>query len=485
MRLIAEKKDELRKALLDANARLAEKDSSLWGPSAQSIAKDRMGWLDLPENSRELLPALDAISAKLRALRINRIVLSGMGGSSLAPEVIARTEKKDLILLDSTHPDDVHQVLDPDPGATCFIISSKSGETIETLSHLKVIVERLMQAQCSLSEHMVIISDPESPLINWAIEHDVPFFQGDPQVGGRFSALSIFGLLPSALLGIDCSELLDDAAEMKLELISSTRENDENLAVDIVLEIMERQPYLPMPPLPLSDWIEQLVAESTGKNGVGIIPVISSCYKKEDLSVHSRFENLPLGATFFLWEWVTALLGYTLAVNPFDQPNVASAKVATSKALSEHLSFDSQVIRRGEIAAQELIKMVSTKTDYVGFLAFVPMKDSRIREQLKKLQESAEQGIGRPATIGFGPRYLHSTGQCHKGGPDGGTFIIITTDWLHDYSIPGEEFTFGELISAQALGDFNTLRESGRVTIHAHLTLDELEEFSRALREAS
>ena len=474
-----------------ANKRLSEKDSSLWGTSAQLIAQERLGWIDLPERSRELLPALDALSAWARSSHLNRVVLSGMGGSSLAPEVIAAAYDRELILLDSTHPIDIRIALDPDPLHSIFVIASKSGETIETLSHLKAITERIERAQLKVKDHVVIISDPGSPLERWAREHEVRFFAGDPQVGGRFSALSVFGLLPSALLGIDCAELLDDAADMRVVLSAeiSERDNSANPAIALARYIIEHQPFLPLPNEPLSDWVEQLVAESTGKDGVGIVPLISlSATEQPSIEIKPAMQTDLLGASFYLWEWATALVGYVLEVNPFDQPDVASAKEATRKALLEELPSNENLIKDGARAITDLHRLREEarlhEGGYLALLPYAPLHDGHAQELLKQLHDGLTGAIAENVTLGFGPRYLHSTGQCHKGGPNIGAFLILTIDSKEDYPIPGESYTFANLISAQARGDVIALNTAGRKVLHLHLSWREVEKLTQALREA-
>lgn len=466
--------DELTKASLA----LARKDSGLWGKDAESSARERLGWIELPERSRELLPTLDALAAWSRSAKRNRFVLSGMGGSSLAPEVIASIYGRELTLLDSTHPEDVRQVLDMDPEDTIFIISSKSGETIETLSHLKAITSRLERSNLEPSEHIVVISDPHSPLLTWAKERQIRHFAGDPTVGGRFSALSIFGLLPAALLGVDCASLLDDAADMKSALSQS---QGPSLSTELTLAILENQPFLHLPNSPLSQWVEQLVAESTGKEGKGIIPVITD--EKHILPSVLHAQSLPLGAAFYLWEWTTSLICYALGVNPFDQPNVASAKKATEVALTDQMQIDSEVIGSGSELLSWIESTQATR-GYLALLCYLPMHDKHLRDIANALRNNLERKLSATqtqVTLGFGPRYLHSTGQCHKGGPDIGRFAIITLDDEGDFPIPGASYSFRELITAQALGDFHTLKKINRPTAHAHLTRDEL----RALVELS
>lgn len=457
--------------LVDANIALAKKDSALWGERAQKIASERLGWIDLPEKSRELLPALDALSAWARNLKRNRFVLSGMGGSSLAPEVIAATYHQELTLLDSTHPEDVQAALEPDPSDTLFMISSKSGETIETRSHLKAIIERLERVDLKPEEHVVVISDPGSPLSLWAQERKIRHFAGDATVGGRFSALSIFGLLPAALLGIDCATLLDDAADMKKTL---SGEHGGNIAIDLTLEILQSGPFLQLPDEPMSYWIEQLIAESTGKEGTGVIPLISS--EGRALPSLGQAQLLPLGAAFFMWEWCTALLGYALGVNPFDQPDVASAKEATQSALNNQIKIGHDVCRTSDELMAWMEKNSGGKS-YLALLGYLPMRGRQLRDLAERLRSNVAMKLGDTGThvtLGFGPRYLHSTGQCHKGGPASGYFVIITLDEDSDYPIPGAHYSFSKLITAQALGDFYTLKKIGRSVIHAHLTRSEL-----------
>ena len=476
-----------------ASQALAQKDPSLWGESARPTAIERLGWIDLPEKSRELLPTLDALAAWARSERQNRFVLSGMGGSSLAPEVISATlahsSGESLVILDSTHPDDVKGILDVDPEQTLFVISSKSGETIETLSHLKVVVERLGQAKLKVSDHVVVITDPGSPLAKWATDSRVRIFYGEPTVGGRFSALSIFGLLPAALLGADCATLLDDAAEMKSILCNST---ESNLAIRLSQEIIESQPFLKLPNTPLSDWIEQLVAESTGKDGTGIIPVISS--DAQLLPTVRESLQLPLGAAFYLWEWTTALLGYLLQVNPFDQPDVAGAKEGTKRALSNALPLGEETIKSSAELLSYLEALQKSSSNplahsdgYLAILAFVPSRAGAIRNAILSIRQGLHHKFGSrtPITLGFGPRYLHSTGQCHKGGPTHGVFLIITLDERIDYPIPGVDYGFQDLQMAQARGDFHALEKLGRQVVHAHLSRVELEVLSRALHVTS
>lgn len=472
-------------ALCAANARLARADASLWGAPAHSIAAQRLGWIDLPERSRELLPLLDALAAWARSLKIERFVLSGMGGSSLAPEVIAANYERDLVVLDSTHPSDVQAALNPDPTHTLFIISSKSGETIETLSHLKAITERISNANLSIQNHIVVISDPGSPLLDWAQEHHVRSFPGTPDVGGRFSALSIFGLLPATLLGVDCAILLDDAADMRARLQESDQENP---AIVLAATILSQQPFLALADQGLSEWIEQLVAESTGKEGRGIIPYVAP--NSEVTEVIQQANQLPLGAAFYLWEWTVALLGFALEVNPFDQPDVARAKEATRSALTATTRSTQHFAQTIQSAIALIDQKFGFTGGYIGILCFVPMRDGQVRQSMYEIRQGLSdrfRKLDKKITLGFGPRYLHSTGQCHKGGPRIGGFLIITLDEdeTNDLAIPQESYSFSQLINAQALADYQVLEEIGRPVVHAHLTRDELKKLSQSLHVAS
>ena len=466
--------------LRDVHSRLLLKDPSIWGAAATATARERMGWLDLPERSRMHLPALDALSAWARSSGLDRVVLSGMGGSSLAPEVIAQAFSKELYLLDSTHPDDVHPILDADPKKSVFVISSKSGETIETLSHLKAIEKRLSDAGCDPRNHLVVISDPDSPLSTWAHDNHIRYFPGDPDVGGRFSALSTFGLVPSALLGIDCAMLLDDAAELRRELQINPQS-----AIALAREIVESAPFLHLPDEPLSGWIEQLIAESTGKDGKGIVPVISP-----EFSTNNSWGSLPLGKAFYLWECVTALVCAVLEVNPFDQPNVASAKLATSQMLNtrdpldanESTAHDSHHATKAITDFFEKHHKVLGKGGYIALLGFAP---KAAHQSLVQIQEALQRKFATRTTLGIGPRYLHSTGQLHKGGPDIGIFLLISVDATSDYAIPGAAYSFEKLLIAQAMGDYRSLVGINRPALHIQLSLKELEKFSRALHEAS
>ena len=450
---------DLYKKLSDANARLAKKDATLWGPAAQAEAAIRLNWVDLPESSRELLPALDALAAKFRG---KRVVLCGMGGSSLAPEVIAGTYKKDAFIFDLTDPNYAAHVLKSDLSNAVVVVSSKSGSTIETASQRAATQAALATQGLDPKAHLVFVTDPGSPLDKEVRAGGYTVINADPNVGGRFSALSAFGLVPSALIGVDPSILLDSASAQKSELLKS-----ENVAIDLAyLMVTQSDQYVAFADakaIPgLSDWIEQLVAESTGKDQKGRVPVVLGNAKeaigsKQMLITFEDGGDLvvsgDLGEHFITWEWTTALLGFALEVDPFNQPNVTEAKNATSELLAEWNNKLPEMPAT-ESAAVVLKNLVSNVDGYIAILAYLDRKEDVALVELRKI---LAEKTGKPVTFGWGPRFQHSTGQFHKAGQPNGSFLIITADSNEDFQIAGKEFTFQTLVMAQALGEYRAL----------------------------
>jgi glucose-6-phosphate isomerase len=469
--------------LLPIAVRLAKKDITIWG--ANSEAPTRLNWIDLPVTSRELLPQLDSLAAWARSNKLNEVILCGMGGSSLAAEVIAKTYKKSLMVLDSTHPDQILNSLPINPANSIIVISSKSGTTIETISHLKYFVAYLKDQGLKPENHLVVVTDPGTPLDKSSRDCGYTVINADPLVGGRFSALSAFGLVPAALLGIDVSLLLDDA-----EIASKTFAQLNSPVIDVasLMFLQTKQTFnlcdgksnVPG----LSDWIEQLVAESTGKNGQGRLPVIinSSDDIQSEISIgfsEGKFDltiEANLGEHFIFWEWVTALLCYLLKVDPFDQPNVAQAKERSTKILnlivSGHFKDEIPIIETVDYAmySNQTIKntqdFLSTPGEYFSILAFLPRSDDN---QALKITQLISTKSKRPVTFGWGPRYLHSTGQIHKGGQPNGCFIQITSQLQSELAIPSETFKFADLIKAQALGDAAAIAERKLPLMRIHL----------------
>ena len=473
--------------IVDASARLAKKDATLWGPDAQAEAKVRLNWVDLPSTSRALLPELDALAARFR--NFDRVILCGMGGSSLAPEVIAATFKKSLLVIDSTDPDYISRALEGELAKSVIVVSSKSGSTIETASQRAFFESQLISAGLNPTDHMVIVTDPGSPLDIEARAKNFQVVNADPNVGGRFSALSAFGLVPTALLGIDVSILLDSADDA-LALLQSPQSPAVALAYLMSYEcgqyfaLSDYESGMPG----LSDWIEQLIAESTGKNETGRLPVVIegpdspvgsqvltiSFAGKGDLVVEA-----DLGAQFIFWEWVTALIGFALEINPFNQPNVTEAKERTASLLqawsgkSPHfapLHTDNYVEIFSEASnVQEALTQLVDLVASDGYISIMAYLDRFADVQLGELRRILAQKSSRPVTFGWGPRFLHSTGQFHKGGQQNGVFLQITGAVEADVVIPGKDFTFATLITAQALGDGEALTSRQLPVVRLHL----------------
>ncbi|HEY3292380.1 MAG TPA: glucose-6-phosphate isomerase [Candidatus Nanopelagicaceae bacterium] len=474
-------------ALVQASQKIAEKDASSWGPAAQEEASIRLNWVDSPQTSRALLPELDALAARYRAF--SRVVLCGMGGSSLAPEVIAASFEKDLFVLDSTDPDYIAHALNGDLSKTVVVVSSKSGSTVETASQRALFEWQFTNAGLNPTDHMVIVTDPGSPLDKDARTRGFAVVNADPNVGGRFSALTAFGLVPAALLGIDVSVLLDAASDV---LPSFQGNQSPAVAAAFMLAYQSGQ-YLAfsdtdsgMPGL--SDWIEQLIAESTGKEKVGRLPIVLESQSspiggegmrisfsgKSDLVIEG-----DLGSQFIFWEWVTALLGFALEIDPFNQPNVTEAKEQTASLLTAWAGKLPKFTPNFVDGAVEIFADASTVQDALtkvidavspdGYIAVMAYLDRKGDEELAQLRRILAEKSSRPVTFGWGPRFLHSTGQFHKGGQQNGVFLQITGEPSLDIEIPGKEFTFKTLIAAQALGDGQALSSRGLTVVRLHL----------------
>ena len=463
------------KSLQGFHERLKQKDSTIWGPEAQAEAAVRLNWIDLPESTRELLPQFDALAAKHRDK--STVVLCGMGGSSLGPEVIAQTFGKELLVLDSTDPNYIAHALSVDLTKTVVVVSSKSGSTIETSSQRALFEGAFTDAGLNPIDHMVFVTDPGSPLDKQVREGGFNVVNADPNVGGRFSVLSPFGLVPSALIGIDVSVLLDNASETKSDFFADSQTMCD-IAYLLTYVASQYVAYTDqdsgMPGL--SDWIEQLVAESTGKNQVGRLPVVaeSSQLGLEGAAFTIAFAGTAdlvvegdLASQFIVWEWVTALVGAALAIDPFNQPNVTEAKEQTSALLNDWkgvlpaFSGDTEIgaleiFGQGGNATEALSQLISQipADGYIAVMAYLDRKDDGAIAELREILASKS---GRPVTFGWGPRFLHSTGQFHKGGQQNGVFLQITGDVEKDIAIPGQSYGFKTLLAAQALGDGKAL----------------------------
>jgi glucose-6-phosphate isomerase len=476
------------KALQAFHVRLMTKDSTIWGPDAQAEAAIRLNWIDLPESSRDLLPQFDALAAKHRDK--TNVILCGMGGSSLGPEVIAQTFSKKLFVLDSTDPDYVAHALKFDLSKSVVVVSSKSGSTIETASQRALFEGAFKDAGLNPVDHMVFVTDPGSPLDKQVREGGFTVVNADPNVGGRFSVLSPFGLVPAALIGVDVSVLLDNASDTKKAFFA-----DSQLMCDIAyLLTYASGQYVAytdeasgMPGL--SDWIEQLVAESTGKNQVGRLPVVAETAHngREGQAFTISFAGNAdlvvegdLASQFIVWEWVTALVGAALAIDPFNQPNVTEAKEQTSALLNEWkgvlptFNGDStdgvlEIFGAGKNATDALTQLIAQipEDGYIAVMAYLDRKDDVAVAELRAILADKS---GRPVTFGWGPRFLHSTGQFHKGGQQNGVFLQITGDVNNDIAIPGQSYGFKTLVAAQALGDGKALASRKYPLLRFNLT---------------
>jgi glucose-6-phosphate isomerase len=468
--------------------RLKTKDSSIWGPDAQAEAAIRLNWIDLPESSRELLPQFDALAAKHRDK--DHVILCGMGGSSLGPEVIAQTFSKKLFVLDSTDPDYVAHALKFDLSKSVVVVSSKSGSTIETASQRALFEGAFKDAGLNPIDHMVFVTDPGSPLDKQVREGGFTVVNADPNVGGRFSVLSPFGLVPAALIGVDVSVLLDNASDTKNAFFTNSQQMCD-IAYLLTYASGQYVAYTDeasgMPGL--SDWIEQLVAESTGKNQVGRLPVVAetSHNGREGQAFTVAFAGAAdlvvetdLASQFIVWEWVTALIGAALAIDPFNQPNVTEAKEQTSALLKEWKGVlptfvgdmnDGvlEIFGAGKNATDALTQLISQipEDGYIAVMAYLDRKDD---SQVAELRAILADKSGRPVTFGWGPRFLHSTGQFHKGGQQNGVFLQITGEAKKDIAIPGQSYGFKTLVAAQALGDGKALASRKYPLLRFHLT---------------
>jgi glucose-6-phosphate isomerase len=504
---------ELREALVadGVPGLLAAKDPTLWGPDAQAEAKSRLGWVDTFRRGRELLPELAELRAELADL--DHVVLAGMGGSSLAPEVIARTLDVPLTVLDTTDPHQVRAALHGGPDdrllRTVVVVSSKSGSTVETDSHRRAYWQAFLDAgrtEAEAGRHFVIVTDPGSPLAATGRDMGAFVVLADADVGGRYSALTAFGLVPAALAGVDVVDLLDQADAFAASLAAA--EDNPGLALGAALgaAALDGRDKMALVSdgtgiVGLGDWAEQLIAESTGKDSKGILPVVVERPDspgvtgtdvltvtvggalgpgavpgggvRPDLAV-----NGPLGAQFLAWEYATAIAGRVLGINPFDQPNVTESKENTGRILAagmpaERPSFTDGAVEVYGGSGTSLLSALRGLVDGIdgaGYLAVMAYLDRFGDVQAAELRPLLAAATARPVTFGWGPRFLHSTGQYHKGGPQVGSFLQITGAVSDDLPVPGRAYTFGALQAAQAAGDRQALAGRSRPLLRLHLT---------------
>jgi glucose-6-phosphate isomerase len=487
----------------DVVRRVWGRDPTLWvDDAATPEVKDRLGWLTLFTQMRRELDDLTGFADEVRR-EFDRVVLLGMGGSSLAPEVLWRSFGRNpsfppFQVLDSTAPEAVVEVESGgDPGRTLYVVASKSGTTLETMSFFRYFWRR----SGGNGDHFAAITDEDTPLARLGVEQRFRrVFLNPTDIGGRYSALSLFGLVPAALMGIDVRKLLDRGEAMARRcgpevppqhnpgawlgalMGEAARAGRDKLTLVLTPGVAS-----------FGLWVEQLVAESTGKDGTGIVPVVAEPPRAPVNYVDHRFfvvqslgrqldprlerwmhavaasghpvawapldDPYDLGGEFFCWEFATAVAGALLRINPFDQPDVAESKQATKRVLTEGRGFDPVAqLRRHDIMA--FLDGVSAR-DYVAVLAYLAPNEAT-DERVAAFAAALRDRLAGVVTWGYGPRYLHSTGQLHKGGSPTGHFVQLVDDTATDRPVPGEDYSFGELIRAQALGDYEALVARGR-----------------------
>ena len=496
--------------------RIWRKDASLWKPDADNVRviNNSLGWLTVAGEMIGVADELTEFADSIRSLGFQHVMVCGMGGSSLCPEVLARTFGKqdgypELLVLDSTDADVIAALAERIDIERClFVIASKSGTTTEPNVFYKYWYDEVSKRSENPGENFIAITDPGSPLVETAEERKFRrTFLNQADIGGRYSALSYFGMVPAALMGIDIRRFLNRATEAKvvaqdialqLGIILGEGANAGHDKLTLVLD-----PEIET----LGLWIEQLIAESTGKEGKGILPVhgeslggpevygddrlfVSISKGAVSAETKAKLDALAnaghpivyreladiydLGAEFFVWEVATAIAGWRLGINPFDQPNVQEAKDATKELLK---TFE----RRGHLdpwpeTASDPIAL--KPGDYVAFLNYIeetPEIDRRFQELRTQVRDATKCAV----TVGYGPRFLHSTGQLHKGGPNTGVFFQIIANDRVDFAVPGEPYTFSILKQAQALGDFRALEKRARRVISIDLGNDTLSGLTR------
>ncbi|MFC2052430.1 glucose-6-phosphate isomerase [Chloroflexota bacterium] len=497
--------------------RIWRKDHTVWKPDPTEIS-NRLGWLKVSDLMRKQAPELKAFAKKIREADFRHMVLLGMGGSSLGAEVLRQVFGSaegypELIVLDSTLPASVQSVATLiDPAKTLFMVSSKSGTTAEPLAlfnHFRSLVESAV-GKGEIGQNFVAITDPGTPLAGLAQNEGFRHtFLNLSDIGGRYSVLSYFGLVPAALIGIDITALLKRADVMQEGCESSVpvRENPGAwLGACIGTLALKGRDKLTIVTSPSINsfglWVEQLIAESTGKEGTGIIPVVGEPlvepkhYGDDRLFIYLRLENddnsttdaaverirsagqpvvilrmrdeHDLGTEFFRWEFATAVAGAILGIHPFDQPNVQQAKDVTEALLQKYIKSGRLPQAEPPGSLSDLLAKAE-KDKYLAIMAYVaqtPETDAALADLRQKVVEHYHIAT----TLGYGPRFLHSTGQLHKGGPNKGLFIQVTTDYKTDFPIPGKPYTFGVIADAQALGDYQALKSLGRYIIKVHFS---------------
>ncbi len=520
--------DELRTAIAGAieqklPTRIWEKDSGVWSsdPKIRQTIEDRLGWLEVSDWSLKQLNEIADFAKGVQKDGITHVVILGMGGSSLCVETLrdsfeTRNGYPSILVLDSTHPDQVLATERAcDLAKTLFIVASKSGTTLEPQCYYDYFWKKLESLGDDRRLHFAAITDPDTTLEKLGDDRGFRHtFSNPPDIGGRYSVLSYFGMVPAALAGIDIEKILSSASS-EAGLSRAEEERNSPLAFGIFLGDAAKNGRnkltIVTPPKLRSFgyWAEQLIAESTGKLGKGILPIEgeSEAARKEqaDYRIYAHLtlgeesldedlqgrpahfalhlENLyDIGAEFFRWEFATAVAGERLGINPFDEPNVAESKAKTNEVLEGYRPGTPLLFKEGagggfSLSALAQFLAENLKSDsYIAIMAFIERNEAS-QAALAELRDRLSLKYHVPVTVGFGPRFLHSTGQLHKGGPPGGVFVQFVDTPKEDIPIPEKPYSFGTLIRAQAIGDFETLKNHGRAVVSFDLGTESIEVF--------
>lgn len=535
---IAEKISDLNdERIID---RIWEKDFTVWGNNPDEIS-NRLGWLDIPAKTKDALEEINLFVDEIRKDSFTDVLLMGMGGSSLAPEVFSeifgsRKGFPQLHILDSTHPEavlDFERKLDP--AKTFYIVSTKSGGTVETISFMKYFYNSVLKktGKDKVGNHFAAITDPGSGLETLATELNFrKIFLNNPEIGGRYSALSFFGIVPAALIGVNLVKLLDSAINFSetCKFSGSSISHNTSALLGAILGVLalegrDKVTFFTSKELsPFGAWVEQLIAESTGKTGKAILPVDleqiqpANKYPDDRVFIYLRLKNdlvlddklarlkkaghpvieiqlddiYEIGSEFFRWEFAIPVIGWVLGIQPFDQPNVEQAKVIARNMVKEFrekgklpelkASLDNNGIKvfgesEGKSPAEMLANFFSLSEsgkNYICIQAYLK-PDKKNWKELQNFREKILKKYKCATTLGYGPRFLHSTGQLHKGDAGNGFFIQLVADEKEDTPIPDEaesdksSITFGTLIKAQSLGDRQALLDNGRKVIRFDL----------------
>ncbi|MFC2035049.1 bifunctional transaldolase/phosoglucose isomerase [Chloroflexota bacterium] len=510
--------------------RIWQNDHTVWRPEPTEIT-NRLGWLRITDSMSEITLSLQSFAREIIEAGFHHLVLLGMGGSSLGPEVLKQVfgntaNYLELKVLDSTIPACIQSVKDSiDPAHTLFLVSSKSGTTTESLAlfhYFKDLVES-HNGRGKAGQSFVAITDPQTPLVKLA-EHERfrRIFLNHSDIGGRYSVLSYFGLVPAALLGIDIVRLLQRSDFMRKACASCVPVHDNpgawlgTFMGTLATRGRDKLTLVTSPTISsFSLWAEQLIAESTGKNGKGIIPVAgeplteATHYGEDRLFVYLRLhednnsdtdaaierirssgqpiltlemrDKYDLGAEFYRWEFATSIAGAILGIHPFNQPNVQQSKDATERILREYTTSGTLPIMGNTSSILELLTKAKKGT-YLAIMAYLH-ETPRTNIALAELRRKVVERYGIATTLGYGPRFLHSTGQLHKGGPDEGLFLQIITNHERDIPIPGSPYTFGVISAAQALGDYQALQSLERHIMRIQLSTGDKEDISKIVCE--